>query len=185
MAYYKSAHCVIEGAVEIGADASIWHYAVVRGDEDSITIRRAYKCAGRCRAPRRRRLATFHRQRCHHRPSRRRPRLHDRGRRPRRHGRHRHERRKDRQRQHHRSWRRRSRRHGDPTRFPRYRRASKNTRQRPSGTASGDSGKRPALRQPCRKAPGTGGVRMFIYTKTGLIYFVCVKQNISSRFYCL
>lgn len=38
MAYYKSAHCVIEGAVEIGADASIWHYAVVRGDEDSITI---------------------------------------------------------------------------------------------------------------------------------------------------
>ncbi len=38
MAYYKSAHCVIEGAVEIGANASIWHYAVVRGDEDSITI---------------------------------------------------------------------------------------------------------------------------------------------------
>ena len=38
MAYYKSAHCVIEGAVEIGADANIWHYAVVRGDEDSITI---------------------------------------------------------------------------------------------------------------------------------------------------
>ena len=38
MAYYKSAHCVIEGAVEIGADASIWHYAVVRGDEDRITI---------------------------------------------------------------------------------------------------------------------------------------------------
>lgn len=38
MAYYKSAHCVIEGAVEIGTDASIWHYAVVRGDEDSITI---------------------------------------------------------------------------------------------------------------------------------------------------
>lgn len=38
MAYYKSAHCVIEGAVEIGAAASIWHYAVVRGDEDCITI---------------------------------------------------------------------------------------------------------------------------------------------------
>lgn len=38
MAYYKSAHCVIEGSVEIGANASIWHYAVVRGDEDSITI---------------------------------------------------------------------------------------------------------------------------------------------------
>lgn len=38
MAYYKSVHCVIEGAVEIGAVASIWHYAVVRGDEDSITI---------------------------------------------------------------------------------------------------------------------------------------------------
>lgn len=38
MAYYKSAHCVVEGAVEIGDDASIWHYAVVRGDEDRITI---------------------------------------------------------------------------------------------------------------------------------------------------
>ena len=38
MAYYNIAHGVIEGAVEIGADASIWHYAVVRGDEDSITI---------------------------------------------------------------------------------------------------------------------------------------------------
>ena len=30
MAYYKSAHCVIEGAVEIGADASIWHYGAKR-----------------------------------------------------------------------------------------------------------------------------------------------------------
>lgn len=38
MAYYKSAHCVIEGDVHIGEDASIWHYAVVRGDEDSIRI---------------------------------------------------------------------------------------------------------------------------------------------------
>ena len=38
MAYYKSAHCVVEGAAEIGDDASIWHYAVVRGDEDRITI---------------------------------------------------------------------------------------------------------------------------------------------------
>ena len=38
MAYYKSAHCVIEGDVSIADDANIWHYAVVRGDEASITI---------------------------------------------------------------------------------------------------------------------------------------------------
>ena len=38
MGYYKSAHCVVEGDVRIGNDASIWHYAVVRADEDSIRI---------------------------------------------------------------------------------------------------------------------------------------------------
>ena len=38
MAYYKSEHCVITGDVTIGADTGIWHYAVIRGDEDRITI---------------------------------------------------------------------------------------------------------------------------------------------------
>lgn len=38
MAYYKSAHSVVEGDVAIGEDVSIWHYAVVRADEDRITI---------------------------------------------------------------------------------------------------------------------------------------------------
>lgn len=38
MSYYKSEHCVITGDVTIGADTGIWHYAVIRGDEDRITI---------------------------------------------------------------------------------------------------------------------------------------------------
>lgn len=38
MAYYKSSHSVVEGAVTLGEDANIWHYAVVRADEDRITI---------------------------------------------------------------------------------------------------------------------------------------------------
>lgn len=38
MGYYQSAHCVIEGDVHIEEDASIWHYAVVRADEDRISI---------------------------------------------------------------------------------------------------------------------------------------------------
>ena len=38
MGYYRSVHCVIEGDVHIGENASIWHYAVVRADEDSISI---------------------------------------------------------------------------------------------------------------------------------------------------
>lgn len=38
MAYYKSAHSVVEGDVAIGEEVNIWHYAVVRADEDRITI---------------------------------------------------------------------------------------------------------------------------------------------------
>ena len=38
MAYYKSEHCLIEGAVEIGDDVSIWHYAVVRAEVGHISI---------------------------------------------------------------------------------------------------------------------------------------------------
>lgn len=38
MAHYKSAYCVVDGDVHLGEDASVWHYAVVRGDEDRITI---------------------------------------------------------------------------------------------------------------------------------------------------
>ena len=38
MAYYKSAHCVIEGDVTIEKDANIWHYAVLRGDEGPIYV---------------------------------------------------------------------------------------------------------------------------------------------------
>ncbi|MEE0435905.1 MAG: gamma carbonic anhydrase family protein [Peptococcaceae bacterium] len=38
MAYYKSAHCVVTGDVQLAEDVNIWHYAVVRADEDRITI---------------------------------------------------------------------------------------------------------------------------------------------------
>lgn len=44
-------------------------------------------------------------------------------------------------------------RRGDPARFSRHRRARKSPRQRPPRTAPVDSGKRPALRRPGRKAP--------------------------------
>lgn len=38
MAYYKSAQSVVCGNVTLGADVNIWHYAVVRADEDAIAI---------------------------------------------------------------------------------------------------------------------------------------------------
>lgn len=38
MAYYKSEHCVVAGNVQLSDNVSIWHYAVVRGDEDRIMI---------------------------------------------------------------------------------------------------------------------------------------------------
>ena len=38
MAHYQSENCVISGDVGLGEDASVWHYAVVRGDEDRIRI---------------------------------------------------------------------------------------------------------------------------------------------------
>lgn len=38
VAYYKSTNCVITGDVTIGEDTGVWHYAVIRGDEDRITI---------------------------------------------------------------------------------------------------------------------------------------------------
>ena len=38
MAYYKSAHCVIDGQVQLGENVSVWHYAVIRADEAPIVI---------------------------------------------------------------------------------------------------------------------------------------------------
>lgn len=153
MAYYKSAHCVIEGAVEIGADASIWHYAVVRGDEDSITIgaRTNVQDGAVLHVDEGWPLSIGSGVTIGHRAVVHGCTIEDDvlvGM-----GAHRHERRKDRPRQHHRSRRRRPRRRGDPARFSRHRRARKSPRQRPPRTAPVDSGKRPALRRPGRKAP--------------------------------
>ena len=38
MAYYRSEHCLIDGEVEIGADVSIWHYAVIRSEAGGISL---------------------------------------------------------------------------------------------------------------------------------------------------
>lgn len=35
---YKADSAIIEGSVKIGNDSSIWHHAIIRGDEDTVSV---------------------------------------------------------------------------------------------------------------------------------------------------
>ncbi|MDO4280439.1 MAG: gamma carbonic anhydrase family protein [Peptococcaceae bacterium] len=48
MAYYKSKDSIITGDVTLADDVSVWHYAVIRGDEAPISVGRASNIQDGC-----------------------------------------------------------------------------------------------------------------------------------------